>query len=81
MGAGAVHRRTVGRVAAGRISYRRLFTLATAMGISILVASVMPTLATEAVALVVMGATTFGFIAVANTTIQLTSRARDARAA
>jgi MFS family permease len=44
-----------------------------AMGLMILVAAAAPTLATEAIALFLMGASAFAFIAVANTTIQLTS--------
>jgi predicted MFS family arabinose efflux permease len=44
------------------------------MGVSILFASLAPTLATEVIALFVMGAASFAFIAVANTTLQLTSR-------
>jgi len=72
MGAGAV----VGglSVATRRgVSYRRLITLATVMGIAILAAAAAPTLATEAIALFAMGASAFAFIAVANTTIQLTA--------
>jgi MFS family permease len=72
MGAGAV---LGGLSVASRrgVSYKRLISLAMTMGVMILVASAAPTLATEAVALVLMGASTFAFIAVANTTIQLTS--------
>ena len=43
------------------------------MGVTILVAAVAPTLVTEGVALFAMGAAAFAFIAVANTTIQLTA--------
>ncbi|HTL85407.1 MAG TPA: MFS transporter [Acidimicrobiia bacterium] len=73
MGLGAV---VGGLAAASRrgISYRRLLVLTFAMGIAILGAAVAPTLATEVVALFVMGLTTFAFIATANTTLQLTSR-------
>jgi MFS family permease len=39
-----------------------------------LVAAVAPTLATETIALFVMGAASFAFIATANTTLQLTAR-------
>jgi MFS family permease len=72
MGAGAV----IGglSVASRRgVSHRRLITLALLMGIMILIASIAPTLATEAVAMFAMGASAFAFIAVANTTIQLTA--------
>ena len=44
------------------------------MGVAILLAAAAPTLATEVVALFVMGAASFAFIAAANTTMQLTSR-------
>jgi len=73
MGFGAV---LGGLAAASRrgISYRRLLMLTFAMGVAILCAAVAPTLATEVVALFVMGLTTFAFIATANTTLQLTSR-------
>ncbi len=73
MGAGAV---LGGLVAASRkgVSYRRLIGLTYAMGIAILLAAAAPTLATEVVALFVMGATSFAFIATANTTLQLTAR-------
>ena len=65
-----------GLAAASRrgVSYRRLLGLTYAMGISILLAAVAPTLTTEVVALFVMGAASFAFIATANTTLQLTSR-------
>ena len=43
------------------------------MGVTIMVAAIAPTLATEAIAMFAMGAAAFAFIAVANTTIQLTS--------
>src|SRR6476469_10502086 len=43
------------------------------MGVLILAASAAPTLAAEVVAIFAMGATTFAFIATANTTIQLTA--------
>jgi predicted MFS family arabinose efflux permease len=56
------------------VSYRRLFGLTFAMGFAILGAAAAPTLATEAVALFVMGATSFAFIATANATLQLTAR-------
>jgi MFS family permease len=72
MGAGAV----IGglSVASRRgVSHRRLITLALLMGVMILIASIAPTLATEAVAMFAMGASAFAFIAVANTTIQLTA--------
>jgi MFS family permease len=73
MGAGAV---LGGLAAASRrgVSHRRLLGLAYAMGISILLAAVAPTLATEVVALFFMGAASFAFIATANTTLQLTAR-------
>jgi predicted MFS family arabinose efflux permease len=73
MGAGAV---LGGLAAASRrgVSYRRLLGLTYAMGVSILLAAVAPTLATEVVALFVMGAASFAFIATANTTLQLTAR-------
>jgi MFS family permease len=73
MGAGAV---LGGLAAASRkgVSYRRLIGLTYAMGVSILVAAAAPTLATEVVALFVMGGASFAFIAVANTTLQLTAR-------
>jgi len=44
------------------------------MGVMILFAAAAPTLGTEAVAVFAMGASAFAFIAVANTTIQLTAR-------
>lgn len=73
MGAGAV---LGGLAAASRrgVSYKRLLGLTYAMGVSILLAAAAPTLATEVVALFVMGATSFAFIATANTTLQLTAR-------
>src|SRR5207302_84553 len=52
----------------------RLIVLTYAMGVSILFAAGAPTLATEVLALFVMGAAAFAFIATANTTLQLTSR-------
>jgi predicted MFS family arabinose efflux permease len=55
------------------VSYRRLLRLSTIMGVMILFAAAAPTLGTEAVALFAMGASSFAFIAVANTTIQLTA--------
>jgi MFS family permease len=72
MGAGAV---LGGLSVASRrgVSYKRLITLAMTMGVMILVAAAAPSLATEAVAMFAMGASAFAFIAVANTTIQLTS--------
>jgi MFS family permease len=73
MGAGAI---VGGLAAASRrgVSYRRLLILTFAMGIAILGAAVAPTLATETVALFLMGLASFAFIATANTTLQLTSR-------
>ena len=73
MGAGAV---LGGLAAASRkgVSYRRLLGLTYAMGVSILLAAAAPTLATEVIALFVMGAASFAFIATANTTLQLTAR-------
>jgi predicted MFS family arabinose efflux permease len=73
MGAGAV---LGGLAAASRrgVSYRRLLGLTYAMGVSILLAAIAPTLATEVIALFVMGAASFAFIATANTTLQLTAR-------
>ncbi len=73
MGAGAV---LGGLGAASRrgVSYGRLLGLTFAMGASICGAALAPTLATEVVALFLMGAATFAFIATANTTLQLTSR-------
>lgn len=72
MGAGAV---LGGLSVATRrgVSYKRLITLSMLMGIAILLAAAAPTLATEGVAIFAMGATAFAFIAVANTTIQLTT--------
>jgi len=72
MGAGAV---LGGLSVASRrgVSYRRLITLSMLMGVAILAAAAAPTLATEFVAIFAMGATTFAFIATANTTIQLTA--------
>ncbi len=55
------------------VSYRRLLTLSTIMSVTILVAAAAPTFGAEAVALFAMGAAAFAFIAVANTTIQLTA--------
>lgn len=73
LGIGAV---VGGLAAASRqgISYRRLVGLAAAMGGSILLAAVAPTLATETVALFVVGVCSFAFVATANATLQLTSR-------
>ncbi len=73
MGAGAV---LGGLAAASRkgVSYRRLLALTYAMGVSILLAAAAPTLLTEVIALFVMGAASFAFIATANTTLQLTAR-------
>jgi MFS family permease len=73
LGAGAV---LGGLGAASRkgVSYRRLLGLSTAMGLAILVAAAAPTVTTEVMALFVMGAVSFAFIATANTTLQLTSR-------
>jgi len=73
MGAGAV----LGALAAASrsgVSYRRLLSLTYGMGVAIMFAAFAPTLATEVIALFVMGAASFAFIAVANTTLQLTSR-------
>ena len=72
MGAGAV---LGGLSVATRrgVSYRRLITLAMAMGVSILAAAAAPTVATEFVAIFAVGASAFAFIATANTTIQLTA--------
>jgi MFS family permease len=72
MGAGAV---LGGLSVASRrgVSYRRLLTLAMVMGVTILAAAAAPTYALEIVAIFAMGASAFAFIAVANTTIQLTS--------
>ncbi len=72
MGAGAV----VGGLSVASlrgVSYRRLITLAALMGVTILLAAIAPTLTAEAFALFAMGTFSFAFIAVANTTIQLTS--------
>jgi len=55
------------------VSYRRLIVLSMVMGVMIMVAAVAPTLLTEGIAMFAMGAAAFAFIAVANTTIQLTS--------
>ena len=55
------------------VSHKRLVTLSMAMGAAILIVAVAPSLATETVAMFVMGGAAFAFIAVANTTIQLTS--------
>lgn len=72
MGAGAV---LGGLSVATRrgVSYKRLIKLSMLMGVAILLAAAAPTLATEGVAIFAMGATAFAFIAVANTTIQLTA--------
>lgn len=72
MGAGAV---LGGLSVASRrgVSYRRLITLSMVMGVAILAAAAAPTLTTEGVAIFAMGASAFAFIAVANTTIQLTA--------
>jgi MFS family permease len=73
MGAGAV----LGALAAASrrgVSYRRLLSLTYGMGVAIMFAALAPTLALEFIALFVMGAASFAFIAVANTTLQLTSR-------
>jgi MFS family permease len=74
LGAGAV----IGALAAASrkgISYHRLIILTVAMGVSILAAAAAPNLTLEIVALFLMGAASFAFIATANTTIQLTTRA------
>jgi MFS family permease len=55
------------------VSHRRLLLLSMAMGVTIMVAAFAPSLAAEAIAMFAMGAAAFAFIAVANTTIQLTS--------
>jgi MFS family permease len=55
------------------VSHKRLITLSMTMGVTILIASAAPSLATEVIALFLMGAAAFAFIAVANTTIQLTA--------
>ena len=73
MGVGAILG-ALGAASRRGVSYTRLLGLTFAMGFAILGASVAPTLATEVVALFVMGLTTFAFIATANTTLQLTSR-------
>jgi MFS family permease len=72
MGAGAV---LGGLSVATRrgVSYRRLISLAMVMGVAILAAAAAPTFTTEAVAVFATGASAFAFIAVANTTIQLTA--------
>jgi MFS family permease len=72
MGAGAV---LGGLSVASRrgVSHRRLISLALVMGVMILVAAMAPTETTETVAMFAMGASAFAFIAVANTTIQLTA--------
>jgi MFS family permease len=72
MGAGAVFGGLSMATRKG-VSYRRLLTLSTIMGVMILLASIAPTIGAEAVALFAMGASSFAFIAVANTTIQLTA--------
>jgi len=72
MGAGAV----VGGLSVASlrgVSHRRLLLLSMTMGVTIMVAAIAPTLATEAIAMFAMGGAAFAFIAVANTTIQLTS--------
>ena len=73
MGAGAVFGGLSMATRRG-ISYRRLLVLAFIMGVMILFAAGAPTLGVEAVAVFAMGASAFAFIAVANTTIQLTAR-------
>ncbi|HTK16498.1 MAG TPA: MFS transporter, partial [Acidimicrobiia bacterium] len=72
MGAGAV---LGGLSVASRrgVSYRRLIALSMLMGVSILAAAAAPTFETEVIAIFVMGASAFAFIATANTTIQLTA--------
>ena len=72
MGAGAV---LGGLSVASRrgVSHKRLLSLAMVMGATILLAAVAPSLGTEAIAIFAMGAAAFAFIAVANTTIQLTA--------
>jgi MFS family permease len=72
MGAGAVFGGLSMATRKG-VSYRRLLTLSSIMGVMILIAAAAPTFGTEAVALFAMGASSFAFIAVANTTIQLTA--------
>ncbi|MFM8971448.1 MAG: MFS transporter [Actinomycetota bacterium] len=73
LGTGAV---VGGLAAASRrgVSYRRLVGLAAAMGGSILLAAIAPTLGTEALALFTVGVCSFAFVATANATLQLTSR-------
>ncbi len=73
MGAGAV---LGGLAAASRrgVSDRRVIVLAFAMGVTIGLAAIAPTLALESAALFFMGMASFAFVAVANSTLQLTSR-------
>jgi len=73
MGVGAV---VGGLVTAGRgrIGLRPLTVNAAAFGLLILVAAVAPTLAVEMVALVGVGAASVSFLAVGNTTLQLTAK-------
>ena len=55
------------------VSYRRLIVLAGLLGVTILASAAAPTLELEVVALFVMGAAAFAFVATANTTLQLTA--------
>ncbi|HEX7167555.1 MAG TPA: MFS transporter [Acidimicrobiales bacterium] len=72
MGAGAVVGGLVSASRGGPTS-RRLTGSAVAFGLLILVVAAMPTLALELVALPVMGAASITFIAMANSTLQLTA--------
>src|SRR5215831_18121230 len=74
MGVGAV---SGGLAMASRhgVSYPRLIGLGVAMGVAILAAGAAPTLRLEFVMQFLMGFASFAFVATANTTLQLTSRA------
>src|SRR5664279_4168639 len=73
MGVGAVGGGLVTAVR-GRIGLRPLTVNAAAFGLLILVAAAAPTLAVEMVALVGVGAASVSFLAVGNTTLQLTAK-------
>ena len=57
----------------GRATHRRLGWAAMFLGVALLLASVMPTMATEIVALVVVGAGSVAFITMTSATLQLTA--------
>jgi MFS family permease len=72
LGGGAV---VGGLVAASRrtLSERRLVLLAASLGVALVATALAPTLRLEVIALVLMGATAFAYVATANTSLQLTS--------